>query len=88
MQGNLPEKQMSVSLRERLMTNDAAASDAAFARESAAIGSALQQLKTRLHQTILDRIDLERLQRLAPERVRDELRSADGEAARRRSRSP
>ena len=75
MQGNLPEKQMSVSLRERLMTNDTAASDAAFARESAAIGSALQQLKTRLHQTILDRIDLERLQRLAPERVRDELRA-------------
>ena len=44
MQGNLPEKQMSVSLRERLMTNDTAASDAAFARESAAIVSALQQL--------------------------------------------
>jgi pilus assembly protein CpaF len=75
MQGNLPEKQMSVSLRERLMTNDTAASDAAFARESAALGSALQQLKTRLHQTILDRIDLERLQRLAPERVREELRT-------------
>jgi len=75
MQGNLPEKQMSVSLRERLMTNDTAAPEAAFARESAAIGSALQQLKTRLHQTILDRIDLERLQRLAPERVRDELRT-------------
>jgi pilus assembly protein CpaF len=75
MQGNLPENQMSVSLRERLMTNDTAASDAAFARESAAIGSALQQLKTRLHQTILDRIDLERLQRLAPERVREELRA-------------
>jgi len=75
MQGNLPENQMSVSLRERLMTNDTTAPDAAFARESAAIGSALQQLKTRLHQTILDRIDLERLQRLAPERVRDELRT-------------
>jgi pilus assembly protein CpaF len=75
MQGNLPEKQMSASLRERLMTNDAAASESAFARESAAIGSALQQLKTRLHQTILDRVDLERLQRLAPERVRDELRT-------------
>ena len=75
MQGNLPEKQMSVSLRERLMTNETAASETAFARESAAIGSALQQLKTRLHQTILDRIDLERLQRLAPERVRDELRT-------------
>jgi len=75
MQGNLPEKQMSVSLRERLMTNDTAGSEAAFARESAAIGSALQQLKTRLHQTILDRIDLERLQRLAPERVREELQA-------------
>jgi pilus assembly protein CpaF len=66
---------MSVSLRERLMTNETAASETAFARESAATGSALQQLKTRLHQTILDRIDLERLQRLAPDRVREELRT-------------
>jgi pilus assembly protein CpaF len=75
MQGNLREKRMSASLRDRLMTNEAVASENAFASEPGIAGSALQQLKTRLHQTILDRIDLERLQRLAPERVRDELRA-------------
>ena len=67
---------MSVSLRERLMTNDRAAPEAAtFAGETGMVGSALQQLKARLHQTILDRLDLERLQQLQPERVRDELRT-------------
>ena len=65
---------MSVSLRERLMTNEQAAPQAAtFAGETGMVGPALQALKARLHQTILDRLDLERLQQLQPERVRDEL---------------
>ncbi len=35
---------------------------------------AYQDLKHRVHQTLLDRVDLEGMQRLSPEQIRDELR--------------
>jgi pilus assembly protein CpaF len=64
---------MGVSLRERLQNEERATPGPGSVRDAPA-ALALQQLKSRLHQNILDRLDLERLQRLAPERVREELR--------------
>eukprot|EP01030_Chromulinospumella_sphaerica_P012281 gene12281-12070_t len=60
-----------MSLRERLSVTEEARQPAADAPALAA--AAYQELKKSMHQTILDRIDLERLKRLTPEQFKHEL---------------
>lgn len=70
-----------MSLREQLMiqsgtlpfdsTSPAAAAGAAA--ESLAARRAYQQLKMNIHQAIIDRVELDKLQRLSPEQIRREL---------------
>ncbi len=62
-----------MSLRERLEKVQLAASPAAAAPD-AAIGSAYQGLRSNLHRQLLDRIDLQVMGSLPPDRLRDELR--------------
>jgi pilus assembly protein CpaF len=72
---------MNTTLRDRLATGgrgDAAAVGAgagAGGREAGLGSRAYHELKVRLHQDILDRLDLERMQRMDPEALRQELRS-------------
>ena len=65
-----------MSLRERLEKVQLAASPigAAAASPDATIGSAYQGLRSNLHRQLLDRIDLQVMGSLPPERLRDELR--------------
>ena len=69
---------MIVSLRERLEA--VSGSDVAPSQETAAPPTALrssrayQELKSHLHQVLLDRIDLEAMETLSPDRLRLELR--------------
>ncbi|WP_295995578.1 CpaF family protein [Rugamonas sp.] len=60
-----------MSLRERLASADEARPGNGAL--PALAGSAYQDLKKAMHQTILDRIDLERLKRLTPEQFKHEL---------------
>src|SRR4051812_11738663 len=60
-----------MSLRERLATGDDARQGGNGPPGLAA--AAYQDLKKSMHQTILDRIDLERLKRLTPEQFKHEL---------------
>jgi len=60
-----------MSLRDRLAIADEARPSNAGLPNLA--GSAYQELKKSMHQTILDRIDLERLKRLTPEQFKHEL---------------
>jgi pilus assembly protein CpaF len=63
-----------MSLRERLALADDGRSDGGARGETPGLAaSAYQQLKKSMHQTILDRIDLERLKRLTPEQFKHEL---------------
>lgn len=66
-----------MSLRERLeavgKTNVAGIREAVTTRGSERSNSAYQELKTHLHKLLLDRIDLEAMENLAPDRLRDEL---------------
>jgi pilus assembly protein CpaF len=71
----------TMSLREQLMiqsgtlpfdsTSPAAAAGAAA--ESLAARRAYQQLKMNIHQAIIDRVELDKLQRLSPEQIKREL---------------
>ncbi|CAE6722197.1 CpaF family protein [Paraburkholderia nemoris] len=71
-----------MSLREQLMmqngtipfdgTNGGAAA-AGVAAESLAARRAYQQLKMNIHQAIIDRVELDKLQRLSPEQIKREL---------------
>ena len=71
-----------MSLREQLMmqngtipfdgTNGGAAA-AGVAAESLASRRAYQQLKMNIHQAIIDRVELDKLQRLSPEQIKREL---------------
>jgi pilus assembly protein CpaF len=71
------EKTMDTTLREKLMAKGARDPAAApvIGREGGVGSRAYHDLKVRLHQSILDRIDLERMQRLDTERLRMELKS-------------
>ena len=60
-----------MSLRERLNSSDEARPN--LASLPALASQAYQDLKKTMHQTILDRIDLERLKRLTPEQFKHEL---------------
>lgn len=68
-----------MSLREQLMMQsgvvsfDAPGSAPAFASEARAGGQGYQQLKMHVHQTIIERVELDKLQRLTPEQVTREL---------------
>ncbi|MFM0643132.1 CpaF family protein [Paraburkholderia bryophila] len=70
-----------MSLREQLMMQngnmpfDAAGSAAAagVAAESLAARRAYQELKMNIHQAIIDRVELDKLQRLSPEQIKREL---------------
>ena len=69
-----------MSLREQLMMQnggmpfDATGSAAAgIAAESLAARRAYQELKMNIHQAIIDRVELDKLQRLSPEQIRREL---------------
>jgi pilus assembly protein CpaF len=65
-----------MSLRERLSNPDPASPvlDARAEHAAGAGRQAYHDLKTRLHHNLLDRVDLERMQRLAPHELREELR--------------
>ena len=60
------------SLRERLVSNQARGSGQ---RAGGIDNRAYQDLKHRLHQTLLDRVDLESMQRLSQDQIRQELRT-------------
>jgi len=68
-----------MSLRDQLMMQsgvvafDAAAAAPAGASDTRASGQAYQQLKMNVHQTIIERVELDKLQRLTPEQVKREL---------------
>src|SRR5512144_638197 len=65
-----------MSLRDRLATQPAQAAPWAEMRmpdTPAQASLAYQRLKTRVHQLLLERIDLEALEGMSPERLRDEL---------------
>src|SRR5476649_1626815 len=62
----------TISLRERLESGKARVTGQ---RGAGIDNRAYQDLKHRLHQTLLDRVDLETLQRLSPEQIRVELRT-------------
>jgi pilus assembly protein CpaF len=68
-----------MSLRDQLMMQsgvvafDAAAAAPASTSESRTSGQAYQQLKMNVHQTIIERVELDKLQRLTPEQVKREL---------------
>jgi pilus assembly protein CpaF len=65
-----------MTLRDRLGGGNAtnAGSPAGVQRAGGADNRAYQQLKHAIHQTLLDRIDLEGLQRLSQDQIREELR--------------
>ncbi|HTH77097.1 MAG TPA: CpaF family protein [Trinickia sp.] len=68
-----------MSLREQLMMQsggvafDAPGSAPAFATDARSGGLGYQQLKMHVHQTIIERVELDKLQRLTPEQVTREL---------------
>ncbi|UTY58806.1 CpaF family protein [Massilia sp. erpn] len=62
----------SANLRARLGNGTGGA--APVVRLDSIDNRAYQQLKHRIHQTLLDRVDLESMQRLSQEQIRDELR--------------
>ncbi|HEY4353733.1 MAG TPA: ATPase, T2SS/T4P/T4SS family, partial [Paraburkholderia sp.] len=70
-----------MSLREQLlMQSDLVAADtpaaspsAASSQDTKAARQAYQQLKMSIHQTIIERVELDKLQRLSPEQVKREL---------------
>ncbi|MFM0199176.1 CpaF family protein [Paraburkholderia fungorum] len=69
-----------MSLREQMSiqngfmpTDTAGAAAAGAAAESLAARRAYQQLKMTIHQTIIERVELDKLQRLSPEQVKREL---------------
>jgi pilus assembly protein CpaF len=69
-----------MSLREQMSiqngfmpTDTAGAATAGVAAESLAARRAYQQLKMTIHQTIIERVELDKLQRLSPEQVKREL---------------
>ncbi|WP_018987738.1 CpaF family protein [Aromatoleum toluclasticum] len=63
-----------MSLRQRLESVSAETAPHAFGAPDATNGRAYQALKLRIHQLLLSRIDLEAMENLAPEQLRDELR--------------
>jgi pilus assembly protein CpaF len=69
-----------MSLREQLLmqsdmafANTSAAAAPVSASESKAARQAYQQLKMNIHQTIIERVELDKLQRLSPDQVKREL---------------
>ncbi|WP_295996212.1 CpaF family protein [Rugamonas sp.] len=62
----------NISLRERLETGQARSTGQ---RAGAIDNRAYQELKHRLHQSLLDRVDLESIQRLSQDQIRSELRN-------------
>ena len=65
-----------MSLRERLEAVNVADPRPGLARRTAPRGDrAYQDLKSHLHKVLLERIDLEAMESLTPERLRDELRT-------------
>ena len=66
-----------MSLRERLSATDAEGPAGAVGeiRGSTVGGRSYQELKRRVHQTLLDRVDLARLQKLEPEQITEEMRN-------------
>ena len=64
------------SLRERLGSVPAANAGTGFgaARGGSIDNPAYQELKQHVHQSLLDRIDLEGMQRLSQEQIRDDLK--------------
>jgi len=62
----------SVSLRERL--GSSSATPRPTAQRGPIDNRAYHQLKARIHESLLDRVDLESMQRLSSDQVRQELR--------------
>ena len=63
-----------MSLRERLSDFDADSGHAGEVRGGALGSRAYQDLKVRLHQNLLERVDLERMQKMGADQLRDELK--------------
>jgi pilus assembly protein CpaF len=67
-------EQMSMSIQNGFVATDTTGAAAAgVAAESLAARRAYQQLKMNIHQTIIERVELDKLQRLSPEQVKREL---------------
>jgi len=63
-----------MTLRDRLVAQPTTGATVLRGERAATVGGrAYQDLKERFHQEILDRVDLDRMQRLAPERLRAEI---------------
>src|SRR5215213_6339749 len=66
---------MTMSLRKQIESTENEIAALAAVRSAAPDTRAYQELKVRIHATLLDRLNLEMMQLLSPERVKDELRS-------------
>ncbi len=64
-----------MSLRKQIESTENEIAALAAVRSAAPDTRAYQELKVRIHATLLDRLNLEMMQSLSPERVKDELRS-------------
>ena len=64
-----------MSLRERIGLTDTGESSFALVRTALPDSRAYQDLKVHVHRTLLDRLDLEMMENLSPERLREELRT-------------
>jgi pilus assembly protein CpaF len=75
MTGDITMNTENLSLRDRLGSTSPNGDTQFIAQRTGGIDNrAYQDLKHQIHQTLLDRVDLESMQRLSPERIRDELR--------------
>jgi pilus assembly protein CpaF len=64
-----------MSLRERIEATAMSESARSLARMDLPSSTEYRELKVRMHRMLLDRLDLERMEGLVPERLRDELRA-------------
>jgi pilus assembly protein CpaF len=64
-----------MSLRERIQSGADGGAALAVVRGESPTSSGYQQLKVDIHRMLLDRLDLERMEAMAPDRLRDELRA-------------
>ena len=66
---------MDMSLRERIESIANGGPESVFGQSDLSNTSAYRELKVRIHRLLLDRLDLERVEALAPDRLREELRT-------------
>jgi pilus assembly protein CpaF len=71
----LTTEMVHMSLRERIEATAMSESARSLARMDLPSSTEYRELKVRMHRMLLDRLDLERMEGLVPERLRDELRA-------------